>query len=173
MPSAWKYPAVAVLLLEKPLEHAGEFFFAERMLGHLVGCHQQEHAVGKALIHGKAARGADLLHTGNLTQAVDQARIESSLRGFGFRVGPVGPRERDVHSDDFVDPEAGIDFENFLQATAEEARADDEHERYGHLRGDDAAPKALAGLRAGLRTSAFAERFTHVAGSRADRGKGT
>ena len=72
--------AQTFLLSEEQVEGAAErraVFKAN--FGNFVLRHQQEHAIGKASSHGKAAGRADLVHAGNLLEAIDQAGEEGDL----------------------------------------------------------------------------------------------
>ena len=102
---------------------------------------QQEHAVRMAAVERQTARRADLADARDLLEPVDQARIEDRLAGPG--PGILQPRQRNVHRDDLVHAEPGIDLEHLHEAAAEQSRPDHEHQRDRDLgRHDDPAHRA-------------------------------
>src|SRR5207245_8674470 len=113
-----------------------------------------------SLVQRQTARCANVAHAGELFEAVNEVPEENSLRCLCF--GILGPGKRNVHGDNFVHAEAGIEFEDFEQAAPEQAGTDDEDERDGDLPRDDGPANALAALRAGLTAPAFLEASAQV-----------
>src|SRR5437660_177603 len=72
--------AQTFLLSEEQVEGAAERLAVFKAnFGNFVLRHQQEHAIGKAPGHGKAAGRADFAHAGNLMEAIEQAGEEDDL----------------------------------------------------------------------------------------------
>src|SRR5580692_11006873 len=163
--------AKALFLLKKQIKLPGESFIALGVLGKFILGHQQEHAVGKTSIHGQAAGGSDFSHTRDLSEAINQVRIEPPLSCLRFRVGPVYPGKRHVHDDNFVDAEPRIYLQNLHEAAAEQSRSHHQNQRDGDLCRNNSPADALAVSRAGLSATALIKRLTHVAGCRSYSGE--
>jgi len=100
-----------LFLLKKSLKLPDKLPVIMGILGNFVLPHERKYAIGKAsLFHRKATGGAHFAHAGNLLEAVEQASKENGIAAFSLPVVPWNPGERNIHGDDLVHAETGVDL---------------------------------------------------------------